>query len=304
MSSLAPIVLFAYNRPDHTYATLKSLKENDLAERSELFIYCDGPKSTSDASTLNAIREVREIVKSEKWCKVVTVIEREVNYGLSKSIITGVTAIVEKYGKIIVLEDDIVTSKGFLAYMNESLDKYEKVEEVMHIASYFYPINHNFKKQTFFLTLGTCWGWGTWDSSWSSFESSADSLWERINEQPSNILKEFDNQNNSLRLLRRTKVGQVDSWAIRWYASIFLNKGLGLHPYKSLVENIGFDGTGTNYFALKNKKVDKVNFINLEDIKIEKSKKVALKLRKYFFRQRLISAPAFYFKKFRCLGSF
>lgn len=297
---LSPIVLFVYNRPDHTLRTLTSLQNNLLADKSTLYIYCDGPKSSAQPKEIENIRRVRKIVRSFKWCLNVEIIERTDNFGLSKSIITGVTEIVKKHGKVIVLEDDIVTSKGFLTYMNEALNKYENYKNIMHVSGYFYPIKLNISEETFFLTLGTCWGWATWATNWDKFESSSEILYEKIISMEKREIQRFDNRNNSLRLLRKTKEGKVDSWAIRWYASIFLNQGLGLHPHKSLVQNIGFDGSGTHFFALKSKPVEIVNEVNVENILIEKSVETERRLRKYFLLQRIKSAPTYYLNKFKC----
>src|SRR3989339_698479 len=136
---LSPIVLFVYNRLEHTRKTIEALQKNELAKDSELFLYSDGPKNEENIKKVN---EVRKYINSIDGFKKVKIVEREINFGLARSIIAGVTDIVNKYGKIIVLEDDIVTSPYFLTFMNDALCLYENEEKVMHISGYFFPVEN------------------------------------------------------------------------------------------------------------------------------------------------------------------
>ena len=149
---LAPIVLFVYDRPWHTNQMLDSLAANKLADQSVLYIYSDGPKENSTIEQLKRINDVRELIRERKWCKEVNIVESKKNKGLANSIVDGVTEIVNRYGKIIVLEDDLVLSKGFLKYMNDSLSFYQNNNEVMHISGYMEPVNSNLP-ETFFLIV-------------------------------------------------------------------------------------------------------------------------------------------------------
>ena len=173
MKDLAPIVLFCYNRPWHTQQTLDALSKNDLADDSNLYIYCDGPKLGIGIKALADIEETRNIVKTENRFKSITIVESESNNGLADSIIHGVTEIVNRYGKIIVLEDDIVTSPGFLTYMNDALEVYKGEEKVMHISGYMYPVKKKLP-DTFFIRPTSCWGWATWKRAWDCFEKNVD----------------------------------------------------------------------------------------------------------------------------------
>lgn len=148
--SFSPIVLFAYNRPTHTQRTLDALSLNPEALESELYIYCDGPKSKMSDEDLKKINQVVDIAKGEKRFKTVEVRVGVKNKGLANSIIGGVTEIVEKHGRIIVLEDDIETSSGFLGYMNNALTLYENNDDVMHVSGYMYPTRQDLP-ETFFL---------------------------------------------------------------------------------------------------------------------------------------------------------
>ncbi len=243
--SIAPIVLFTYNRPFHTLKTLEALKDNKLASQSIIYVYCDGAKENATALDIENINEVKRIVKQNQWCKEVHVIEQKENRGLAKSIVNGVTAIIEKHHKVIVLEDDIVTSPMFLTYMNSALDYYENEERVMHISGYMPPIS-TIKKPFFFYNQTSCWGWATWGRAWKNYNQDAKFLKEEIIKQ--NRQREF-NVNNSypfLTHLQNNIDGTWETWAIKWHASVFLQKGLCLHPNVSYTQNIGMDGSGEN----------------------------------------------------------
>ena len=244
--TLAPILLFVYNRPWHTEQTLNALMNNKLAENSTLFIYSDGPPEDSNKENINNISKVREIIKLKKWCKEVNVIERKHNFNIYKSITQGVADAVNKYGKVIVLEDDIVTSTGFLQFMNDSLTLYESDDRVMSVSGYFYPINKKFP-DTFFIRGGTsAWGWGTWARAWKHYEPNANTLISRFKNKTEIRAFNYDNNYSYYNMLK-SEVELPPSkwnWDIRWYASVYLSNGLGLYPGKSLVNNIGFDNTG------------------------------------------------------------
>jgi len=246
LSSLAPIALFVYNRIDHTRYTVDALRQNILASESELFIFSDGPKSERNAS---AVSSVREFVHSINGFKTVTIIEREKNYGLANSIIDGVTTLVNKYGKIIVVEDDLVTSKYFLEYMNTALEVYADVHEVVSIHGYMYPTK--MKLPETFLIRGTdCWGWATWKRGWDIFEKDSKKLLVELQQHDLLYTFDWDGSYKNSKMLQQQINGNVDSWAIRWHASAFLKKKLTLYPSISLVNNIGGDSEGTHTKSL------------------------------------------------------
>jgi GT2 family glycosyltransferase len=240
--NLAPIVLFVYNRPWHTEQTLNALAENELAKDSTLYIYADGVKENTSKAGLEKIRETRELIQKKKWCKEVYVIESGKNKGLANSVIDGVSEIVKKYGKIIVLEDDLITSKGFLKYMNDALLRYENELNIMQISGHCFPIDHIQKNNSsFFVPLSTSWGWGTWKRAWDIFDSKASGY--EILKSDEAIKKEFDLKNSfpySSMLIKQMESGKIDSWSIRWWWTIFKKNGIALFPDKSLVKNIGF----------------------------------------------------------------
>ncbi len=241
-NKLAPIVLFTYNRLWHTKQTIKALRKNKLTSRSELFIYSDGFKNANDkVEVLN----VREYIKTIDGFMKVTIIEKSTNQGLADSIINGVTEIINIYGKVIVLEDDIVTSPTFLTFMNNALDYYENKDTVWHISGWNYPVDNINKEDTFMWRMMNCWGWATWKNRWQHYEKKPQKLIDTYTDY--DIYKfDLDGTGGFWSQVIKNNSGIMNTWAIFWYAEIFNNKGLCLNPVQSYVENIGFDGSGTN----------------------------------------------------------
>lgn len=240
MQNLAPIALFVYNRPEHTRRTLKFLKENLLADESRLFIFSDAAK---DEQQKDKVAEVREIIRSVEGFKSVQVTERKTNFGLADSIIDGVTRLTEKYGRIIVFEDDLVSSPYTLQYFNDALKLYENTDRVMHIGAYMYPLKNKDLPQAFFYRAASSWGWATWGRAWKYFEPDIDKIIRNF-DSGKRYQFSIEGTMNFWKQVREFKRGKNNSWAIRWYASIFLNDGLTLNPSASLINNIGHDGTG------------------------------------------------------------
>jgi len=241
--SLSPIAIFVYNRPDHTKRTIEALKKNELAAISDLFVFSDGPKDNN--LSRSQVAEVRQYLKTISGFKSVKIIERLENQGLAKSIIAGVTEIVNIFGRVIVLEDDMITSQYFLQYMNEALDFYNNDDRVISIHAYIYPIKEKLP-ETFFLRGADCWGWATWKRGWDLFESDGQKLLDELKSEK--LIKEFNFSGSYpyVQMLQGQIAGRNNSWAIRWYASAFLKNKLTLYPGKSLINNIGFDGSGTH----------------------------------------------------------
>ncbi|WP_316780882.1 glycosyltransferase [Pedobacter antarcticus] len=242
MQVFAPIALFVYNRPQHTARTLKFLRQNELAAESRLFIFSDGPAKDSDE---DLVAEVREILKNTEGFKSVEILERKTNLGLADSVIAGVSQLIKNYGQVIVLEDDLITSPYTLTYFNEALQRYKKEEKVMHIGAYMYPLKNTDLPETFFYRAASSWGWATWERAWNHFEPDIDLLMSKFSNQQKAAFS-IDNQMNFWKQMVEFKTGKNNSWAIRWYASIFLQGGLTLNPSHSLVNNIGHDGSGVH----------------------------------------------------------
>ncbi|MGZ3874323.1 MAG: sugar transferase [Mucilaginibacter sp.] len=242
MQNLAPIALFVYNRPEHTRRTLSYLQKNLLADESRLFIFSDAPKTEADKPK---VEQVRQLIKEVSGFKSVKIINRKENLGLAHSIIGGVTQLVNEYGKIIVFEDDLLSSPYTLQYFNEALTRYTAEETVMHIGAYMYALADKKLPQTFFFRAATSWGWATWARAWKDFEPDADVLLSQFDPKKTDQFS-INGTMNFWKQLVNFKAGKNNSWAIRWYASIFLKGGLTLNPSASLIQNIGNDGSGVH----------------------------------------------------------
>ena len=240
---LAPILLFVYNRPEHVKRTLAALEQNILAKESELFIYSDATRSPQDEAS---VAEVRKIIRTAlPFFKQVNIIERETNWGLARSIIDGVTTQINRYERVIVLEDDLIVAPYFLKFMNDALDTYQHEEKVGHIQACDFTQDASLP-DTFLIKWTGSWGWATWKRAWKYFNPDGKALLEELQRRKLTYTFDFNGKYGYTRMLRRQTEGKNNSWAIRWNASLFLNDILSLNVGKSLVQNEGFDGSGTN----------------------------------------------------------
>ena len=278
---LAPIVLFAFNRPEHTEQTLRALEQNDLADESDLFVFLDGARACSSPAELSKARAVKEVLLKKWLFKSLRLIERESNFGLADNITDGVTRVVTEFDKVIVLEDDIVTSQGFLKYMNDALEFYQSNENVMHVSGYMFPVEGELPS-TFFYNTGSCWGWGTWQRAWRHFEADSDRLIASIEKQGRWDEFNIESTYSFEQQLRANAAGSLRTWAVKWYASFFLRGGHALHPYPSLVNNIGHDGAGENCGSSRIYDWDRLaTNINIQEISIEESISARAKMREF-----------------------
>lgn len=270
---LAPIIVFAYDRPDHLCQTLEALAKNDLASESVLYVYCDGAREyggekapnvvggnyitkrygkmycTKDAyvAYLKRIAEVRKLAKSQTRFKDVHVVEREKNIGLADNIVGAVTEIVNQYGRVIAFEDDVVTTRGCLTYLNEALELYKDDEQVMHISAWMYPNKGQFPTTFFYEDPYPAGGWATWKRAWQCFNpDTADHVkyWQ-------DKWKEFDieGENHLSKQLRMNLDGTLKTWYIKWYSSMRRLGGLCLYPGTAMSNNIGWDNSGETSIA-------------------------------------------------------
>jgi hypothetical protein len=265
----APIALFAYNRLWHLRQTIGSLLTNEIASMSELFIFSDGPKNNNAVSE---VAKVRAYITSITGFKQIHIIERDENFGLAKSIISGVSMLLNQFSKVIVLEDDLVVSPYFLQFMNEGLQKYENQQQVASIHGYVMPVKEKLP-ETFFLRGADCWGWATWKRAWKNFEPDGTALLSQL--QKNKWTKEFDFNHSTpnVQMLKDQIANKNNSWAIRWHASAFIHHMLTLYPGKSLVQNIGMDNSGQHCLDSASFDVEIHQYpIALNSIAIEQSK--------------------------------
>lgn len=240
----APIIVFAFNRLDALKNTIDSLLQNEEAKLSDLFVFVDGPRENRQGEKEN-VKAVQEYVMTINGFKSTKHFFSEHNKGLGKSIIEGVTQIIGQYGKAIVLEDDLVFSTNFLAFMNEGLDRYENEKKVFSICGYTNKVKipKDYPYDAYFCTRSSSWGWATWKDRWETVDWELKD-WNRY----SRMARAFNKWGGSdcFRMLRSVKEGWGNSWAIRFCFAEFLQKKLSLFPVISKVRNDGFDGTGTN----------------------------------------------------------
>jgi hypothetical protein len=279
----APIALFVYNRLVHTQRTIDALQKNALAPNSELIIYSDGAR---DVRELDVVLQVRKYLRDVDGFKSVRVVEREANVGLANAIVSGVTEVCRAHGRVIVLEDDLITSPSFLGFMNAALNLYETDELVGSIHGYWYSMKASLP-QSFFLRGASCWGWATWSRAWRYFEPDGRALLTELERR--NLTGAFDLEGamSYTLMLRNQIAGKVDSWAIRWHASMFLAGKLQLSPFGSLVRNIGFDGTGTHGVLSDVYDVTLSAFDGvLERVELEESAEARTALIRYYRRNK------------------
>ena len=239
----APIALFVYKRPTHTRRVIESLVANHLFADSPLWIFSDGPRNEEDVAGVEAVREMLRAVPFSN----VRVVERERNMGLAESIIDGVGRLCEEYGRVIVVEDDLILAPHFLEYMNDALEHYDHVERVMQVSGYAHPVDITSSGcDAAFLPLTSSWGWATWARAWRVFNPAMDGYGRLAGDAALRKRFNLDDAYDYFGLLGRQKAGKVDSWAIRWYLSVFLEDGLVLYPRKTMVVNGGLDGSGTH----------------------------------------------------------
>jgi putative methyltransferase (TIGR04325 family) len=238
----APVAFFVYNRLDHTQKTVEALQKNPLAKETDLIVFSDAARTPDKEG---AVVAVRGYVASINGFKSLTVHHRPHNYGLANSIIDGVTQVLGEYERVIVMEDDLVTSPHFLAYMNEALERYANDERVASIHGYVYPVKQPLP-EAFFLPGADCWGWATWRRGWLLFNLNGQYLLDELRRRKLMRAFDFEGAYSYSKMLQGQINGINDSWAVRWHASAFLAGKLTLYPGRSLVQNIGNEGSGTH----------------------------------------------------------
>jgi hypothetical protein len=238
----APIALFTFKRPSHTRRTLESLSRNPQFTASPLYIYCDGARHDEDVEQVEATRKlVRDWPHPNK-----NIVERDENWGLANSVVEGVTQLCEQFGRVIVIEDDLVVSPFFLNYLNAALERYEDEPKVMQISGYMFPIKSEIERNSILLPVTSTWGWATWNRAWKNFGVSESVISNLLADAERRYAFDLDGSYPYVKRLTQQLNGKSDSWGIRWYLSVFCQDGLVVYPPNTLVQNIGHDGSGTH----------------------------------------------------------
>jgi hypothetical protein len=242
--SCAPIALFAYRRLEHLQQTVASLQADPLAQRTDLWVFSDGPRQPEHAADVEAVRRYLHTVTG---FASIHILEREENFGLARAIIAGVTQLCQSHGRVIVVEDDLVVAPFFLQYMNGALDRYRDEDKVMAVSAYMYPVRDpEALPKLFFCRVPTSWGWATWARAWAWFQPDAEVLAAQLLQSGQRKAFDMDDNYPYFESLQSQARGELDVWGVRWYASVFLHNGLCLYPSHALVHNAGMDGSGVH----------------------------------------------------------
>ncbi len=239
----APVLLIGFNRPNHFYLTLKALCNNRFSDKTVLYISIDGPISEKDKKSQKSIFQYIKL--AESYFANVLIIKNKINKGLAENITESISYVLKQHKKIIVVEDDLITSKLFLNFMNDALDFYEDKKKVWHINGHNVVSRKNKKDEIFLWRFMNCWGWGTWRDRWLNLEMNPDLV---ISSFSDDMIYKFnlDGTANFWDQVIQNANGDKKTWGIFWYATIFLNNGICVSPWFSYVKNIGFDGSGIN----------------------------------------------------------
>jgi len=263
LNNLAPIVAFVYNRLDHTKQMIEALQQNELANKSELYIYSDAAKNEE---THKDVTDVREYLLEIKGFKKVTIIKREENWGLANSIIDGVGKVINTYGKVIVLEDDLITAPSFLLFMNSCLEFYQFEDKIFTISGYSnIVVPKTYKENIYFAHISTSWGWATWQNRWESINWENNSYLPILNDKK--LLKDIKKKvgNQRIRMLKQQMNNKINSWAVRRLFTQIIENKMTVFPRTTLVNNIGFDGSGVHCGTLSGN-LDKTNPLSTDSL--------------------------------------
>ncbi len=243
--TLAPIILFTYNRPEHTRITLEYLSNCELADQSKLYVFCDGPREDASDETIDKILEVQQVLKSKQWTKEIEIMVAKQNKGLYRNVTEGVTHVINLHGKCICIEDDLMISTSFLKFMNEALNKYQDDEIVKQVSGFLFPIKTTNSNEAFFLALSNTIGWGTWKRAWDQvdYEVKGAEILDANKEEK--LRFNLGGAYNFSKMLKRQISDEgYGSWGIIFWWMVFKTKGLVIYPDYSLIQHNDFDHSG------------------------------------------------------------
>lgn len=243
----APVIVFVYNRVDKAKKTLESLDNNFLAKESDLYIFSDGPKNENDIDKVQNVRKYIKQFSCSSYFKKIEIIESQENKGLAKSIIGGVSEIISKYNKVIVIEDDLICSDNLLNFMNDSLDFYQENKDIWSISGYTYPLNSlkNYASSVYLTYRGSSWGWATWKDRWDTVNWNMD-YFPKLLLNPIKMSNLKKAGSDLYQMLYYQYKGNIDSWAVRWVYNQTQQRKYTVYPTETFIYNIGLDGSGTH----------------------------------------------------------
>lgn len=283
MTTLAPIAIFAFNRPTHLARCLESMSQNKDFSNTKVFLFIDGPKSKEDEILQQEMVKLIETFNHND----LKIIRSTQNKGLSDSLISGINYVLQKHESIIVIEDDLRVSEFFLEFINNGLKVYREYERVASIHAYVYPIQRK-AQENFFIRGADCWGWGTWRRAWEKFEKDGGKLYQEL--KKNRLMSDFnlDGAAPFKRMLKDQINGKNDSWAIRWHASMYIQEMYTLYPSASLVENIGLDGSGVHSGVTKTMDTNLSRIpIAVSEIEVKEDQAMRNEFKKFFKLQKL-----------------
>ncbi len=242
-----PIVVFAYRRKDHLQQTLDHLKKCRGCENSDVFVFSDGYKGEKDQQGVEQVREYLASIEQDNPFHGFTVVKAPKNKGLAKNVIGGVTEILAKYKRVIVVEDDTLVAPGFIEYMNQALDFYENDSAIFSVGGFTVPmvLPADYRYDIIYTQRISSCCWATWEDRWKKinwdmpdYSKFRFTPWKRkaFNKWGKDRSSMLDDQMN----------GRINSWAIRFDYYMWKNDMLNVIPAKSLARNIGMDGSGTH----------------------------------------------------------
>lgn len=279
MEALAPVVIFTYKRLDTLKQTVQALQNNYLANESDLYIFSDNAKSERDQETVN---QIRAYLKTIQGFKSITIEEASQNKGLAKSIIEGVSKVLENHNSVIVLEDDLISTKNFLDFMNKSLEQYVHIDNVFSVSGFSFDLNFNDSSlDTYFLNRGWSWGWATWKNRWEKVDWTV-SDYNKFTADKKAQRKFAEGGSDLNAMLSKQMTGNLDSWAIRWFYNQFKLSGLTVYPIKSKILNGGFGADATHTTGSSKRYMPDLDMDNKRDFNFDITNQITKMAQKKF----------------------
>ena len=261
-------ILFTYNRSYHTKQVINGLKENSVLPE-KLYIFQDGRKEKDTDYEWN---KVNKMIHSIDWCNKEVIVSKS-NKGLAASIVSGIDYAFKEYDAVIILEDDCVPAPNFIRFMTQCFEKYRDEKKIYSVSGYSWPIDlPEADSDIYFCGRTSSWGWGTWKDRWRGYKKDY-MLYKRLKQTETGSLNLAMWGRDVEDALTGKVTGRNDVWGLFWVLRVIAQEGLCINPYKSLIDNIGMDGTGvhcdvTNYYAVEIERNIKEDFCLIDDIKI------------------------------------